>query len=94
MSQEWHLAYVYSKFARTTFHGNNPYPTRLLFVDESLYNWKFLEVHAAASIYCGRKEEARQTFNELLDILRKNPNWFTQEEMQKINMNAQFFKNN
>ena len=40
----------------------------------------------------GKKEEGKATFNELLDILRKNPNWFTQEEMQKINMNAQFFK--
>jgi len=92
MTQEWHLAYVYTKFARTTMHGNNPYPTRLLFVDESLYNWKFLEVHAAACVYTGRKEEGRATFNELTIILRNNPNWFTPDEVQKINMNAQFFK--
>jgi glycosyltransferase involved in cell wall biosynthesis len=93
-TQEWSLAYVYTKFAVTTLHNNNPYPTRLLFVDESLYNWRFLEVHAAASIYCGKKEEARQTFNQLLDVLRKNPQWFNADEVQKINMNAQFFKNN
>jgi len=92
MTQEWHLAYVYTKFAVTTLHGNNPYPTRLLFVDEALYNWKFLEVHAAACVYTGRKEEAKAIFNQLLDILRRNPQWFNPDEVQKINMNAQFFK--
>ena len=89
---EWNMAYIYSKFARMTFHGNNPYPTRLLFVDESLYNWKMLDIHAATCAYTGRKEEAKVAFNELTDILRKNPSWFTQEEIQKINMNAQYFK--
>ena len=92
MTQEWHLAYVYTKFAVTTMHNNNPYPAALLFVDEALYNWKLLEVHAAACVYTGRKEEGKQTFSQLLDILRKNPNWFNAEEVQKINMNAQFFK--
>ena len=48
---EWSLAYLYTKFAVENFHGKNPYPTRLLFVDESLYNWKFLESHAAACFY-------------------------------------------
>jgi glycosyltransferase involved in cell wall biosynthesis len=92
MTQEWHLAYVYTKFAVTTLHGNNPYPSALLFVDESLYNWKFLEAHSASCVYTGRKEEGRQTFNQLLDVLRKNPQWFNTDEVQKINMNAQFFK--
>jgi glycosyltransferase involved in cell wall biosynthesis len=31
---EWHMAYLYTKFAKVNFHGKNPYPTRLLFVDE------------------------------------------------------------
>lgn len=91
-TQEWHMAYVYTKFARTTFHNNNPYPGRLLFVDESLYNWKFLEVHAAACVYTGRKEEGKATYDEMVSIMRKNPQWFSQDEVNKINMNAQFFK--
>jgi len=92
MTQEWHLAYIYTKFAVTTLHNNNPYPSALLFVDEALYNWRFLEVHAAACVYTGKKEEGKTTFNQLLDCLRKNPQWFNPDEVQKINMNAQFFK--
>jgi len=91
-TSEWHMAYVYTKFARSTFHGNNPYPARLLFVDESLYNWKLLESHAAACIYTGRKDEGKQAFDEIINLLKKNPYWFSPDDVQKIQVNSQFFK--
>jgi glycosyltransferase involved in cell wall biosynthesis len=88
---EWHHAYLYSKFAKVNFHQKNPYPQRLLFVDESLYIWKILEVHAAACFYTGRKDEAKQTFLEMVEISKQQPQYFTPDDMQKIQMNAQFF---
>jgi glycosyltransferase involved in cell wall biosynthesis len=88
---EWHHAYLFSKFARVNFHGKNPYPQRLLFVDEALYIWKILEVHAAASFYTGRRDEAKQTFQEMVEISRQQPQYFTQDDLQKIQMNSQFF---
>ena len=88
---EWHNAYIFSKFAKMNFHQKNPYPTRLLFVDESLYIWKLLEVHAAACFYTGRKDEAKQNYQEMVNISRQTPQYFTPEDMQKIQMNAQFF---
>lgn len=88
---EWHLAYLYTKFAKAAFHGKNPYPNRLLFVDESLYIWRFLEVHSAASFYTGRKDEASANYKELQEAMRKNPQYFTQEDANKINSNAGFF---
>jgi hypothetical protein len=90
-SGEWHLAYLYTKFAKANFHGKNPYPTRLLFVDESLYSWRFLEVHSAACFYTGRKDEAKATYNELLDIIKRNPQSFSPDDLNKINSNAVFF---
>lgn len=89
---EWNLAYLYTKFAKTTFHGKCPYPTRLLFVDEHIYIWKFLEAHAAASFYTGRKDEAIANYNELLEMSIKSPQYFTQADLEKINFNKQFFK--
>ena len=89
---EWNMAYVYSKFARSTYHGNNPYPARLLFVDESLYNWKLLESHAAACFHTNRKDEGKACYDEIISLLRKNPHWFSPEDVQKIQINAQFFK--
>lgn len=88
---EWHNAYLFSKFAKVNFHDRNPYPQRLLFVDESLYIWKILEVHAAASFYTGRRDEAKQVYQEMVKISREKPEYFTPEDMQKIQMNAVHF---
>lgn len=88
---EWHNAYLFSKFAKMNFHQKNPYPQRLLFVDEALYVWKLLEVHAAASFYTGRKDEAKQCYQEMVRISREQQQFFTQEDYNKITMNAQFF---
>jgi glycosyltransferase involved in cell wall biosynthesis len=91
MMQDWHMAYLYSKFAKTTFHGKNPYPTRLLFVDEATYVWKFAEAHAAASFYTGRMDEAKQTYQEIVNLTKTHPQYFTPDDLNKIQMNGQFF---
>jgi glycosyltransferase involved in cell wall biosynthesis len=88
---EWHLAYMYTKFAKVNFHGKNPYPKRLLFVDESLYVWKFAESHAAACFYTGRMDEAKATYQEIVNLTKTNPQNFTPEDLMKIQSNGQFF---
>ena len=92
MVGEWNMAFLYTKFAKENFHGKNPYPTRLLFVDESLYVWRFLEVHAAACFYVGRKEEASNCYKELQQAMLRFPQYFTSDDINKINSNAQFFR--
>jgi glycosyltransferase involved in cell wall biosynthesis len=88
---EWHMAYLYTKFAKVNFHGKNPYPKRLLFVDESLYVWKFLEAHAAASFYCGKIDEAKANYQEILNIMNTHPHCFSEADIQKVKANGQFF---
>jgi hypothetical protein len=88
---EWNMAYLYSKFGKANFHCKNPYPQRLLFVDEALYIWKFAEAHAAACFYTGRMDEAKASFTEIMQISKTSPQYFTQEDMNKIQQNAQFF---
>lgn len=88
---EWHLAYLYTKFAKENFHGKSPYPKRLLFVDEALYVWKFMEAHAAASFYTGRMDEAKASYAEVVRLSKSQPQTFTKEDLKKLEMNAQFF---
>jgi len=88
---DWNMAYLYSKFAKTTFHGKNPYPTRLLFVDETTYIWKFAEAHAATCYYTGRMDEAKQTYQEMVNITKTHPQYFSQDDLNKIQLNGQFF---
>ena len=88
---DWNMAYLYSKFAKTTFHGKNPYPTRLLFVDEATYVWRFAEAHAAAAFYTGRMDEAKQTYQEIVNLTKTHPQFFGPDDLNKIQMNGQFF---
>lgn len=88
---EFNLAYLYSKFCKVNFHGKNPYPQRLLFVDESFYTWRILEMHAASCFYTQKLDEAKSNYQELLEILKKKPHLFAPEDVSKINANAQFF---
>lgn len=88
---EWHMAYLYTKFAKVNFHGKNPYPKRLLFVDEALYTWKFAEAHAAASFYTGRMEEAKANYQEIINLVKTKPQSFTPDDLKKIETNGQFF---
>ena len=88
---DWNMAYLYSKFAKTTFHAKNPYPTRLLFVDEATYVWRFAEAHAAACYYTGRMDEAKQTYQEIVNLTKTHPQYFSQDDLNKIQMNGQFF---
>lgn len=88
---EWNMAYLYTKFAKVNFHAKNPYPQRLLFVDEALYIWKFAEAHAAACFYTGRMDEAKVTYQEIVNISKTQPQYFTQEDFAKLQQNAQFF---
>jgi glycosyltransferase involved in cell wall biosynthesis len=88
---EWSLAYLYSKFAIETFHGKNPYPKRLLFVDEALYTWKFAESHAACCFYTNRKEEAKESFLKILKISKESPQSFNVDDLNKIETNSKFF---
>ena len=86
------MDYLYTKFAKENFHGKNPDPNRLLFVDEALYVWKFAESHAAASFYTGRKEEAKASYEEIVKLSKTHTQFFTPEDYKKIEMNSQFFK--
>lgn len=91
---DWNMAYLYTKFAKVNFHGKNPYPTRLLFVDEAIYIWKFAETHAAACYYTGRMQEAKETFKEIMEISKTHTQYFSSDDLKKIESNAQFFLKN
>jgi glycosyltransferase involved in cell wall biosynthesis len=88
---EYNNAYIYSSFAKKVFHGNSPFPKRLLFVDESLYVWKFLEVHSIISFYTGRKEEAKITFSEMVSLSKSHSQYFNESDLKKIESNARYF---
>lgn len=92
MSQnDFNIAYIFSKFAVNAFHGKNPFPSRILFINPPLYNWRFLDVHCICSLNSGHREEASVYYQQLIDLTKQHPDYFTKEDLNKIEMNRQFF---
>lgn len=89
--KEWNLAYIYSKFGKVNHHGKCPYPQKLLFIEQDLYHWRFLELHSVICHNMGKLDEAKSTFNDMVSILKKNPEYFTIMDKKKIESNAKFF---
>lgn len=88
---DWNMAFLYSKFAYTTYHNNNPYPHRVLFVDNKLYDWQFAEFYANSLFYINKKDEARKVHQEILVMTKQKPNLFSPEDITRINTNSTFF---
>lgn len=88
---EWHMAYMYTSFAKKNFHGKNPYPNRLLFVDEATYVWKIAEAHSAACFYTGRMDEARMAYQEIKMAMQTHSHCFTPDDVAKVAANEKFF---
>jgi glycosyltransferase involved in cell wall biosynthesis len=85
---EWGLAFLYSSFAYGKFHNQNPYPKRLLFVEETIYRWKFLELHMNSLFYMKDIPQTKKLAKELLNILRKDPSLFKDDEKKRISNNV------
>lgn len=84
---EWNLAYIYSHFGYSKFHNNSPYPKRLLFVEETIYRWKFLELHMNSLFYMKDIKGAKKLANELGNILKKESHLFKDIDKQRIGNN-------
>ena len=88
---DWNMAYLYSKFAYTTYHNNSPYPNKVLFVDATLYNWRLAEFYANACFQVGRKQDAKIVYQEVFNLTKTKPHVFAEEDINRITANSRFF---
>lgn len=90
---DWNMSYLYSTMAVNTYHNKNPYPNRLLFIDQTVYTWRFLELHANSCFYANRKDEATKYYKKLYEVYSnpKNSMYFTQDDKKRIESNKNFF---
>jgi hypothetical protein len=86
--QDWNMAYIFSHMAYNEFHGKSPYPNRLLFVDAMTYNWRILELHITSLFQTKRIKEAQVKCDEMIRIVNKNPEWFSEQDLARINKNV------
>ncbi len=89
--KKFNMAYIYTSYMMKEHHDKFPYPNRLLFLDESMYKWKILDIHCAVCYYTNRKEEGRSNYINLLSYLKSIPHLFSQSDIDKINNNSRYY---
>lgn len=84
---DYNMAYVYSTFAKNTYHGKNPKDIRKLFIAEHLYNWNFLYLHALCAFNTRHYDDAIASYKELMKIVNRHPEYFNEDTLNLIRTN-------
>lgn len=86
--QEWEQAYVYSQYG-LRYNGKNPYPNRILFLDNALYQFQMVELHALSCYYTNRKEEGARAYWQMRSQLK--PGMIDEHQTKTIMDNEKHF---
>jgi len=88
---DWENAYVFSQYG-LRYNRNNPYPNRILFIDNGVYDFEMLELHSLSCFYTRRIEEGSKAYwimRAQLDQMGKD--YLNKEQAEKIVGNEKFF---
>lgn len=86
--KDWEMSYVYSQYG-LRYNQKNPYPYRILFVDQNLYNYEMLELHSLSCFYTKRHEEGSFAYWKMREQLK--PSMISEEQMKIILDNEKYF---
>jgi glycosyltransferase involved in cell wall biosynthesis len=84
----WELSYVYSNYGMR-YNMRNPYPHRILFLDQNLYSYEMAELHSISCFYTNRKEEGSAAY--WLARAQLKEDMITPEQMTVMLQNEKHF---
>lgn len=88
---DWENAYVFSLYG-LRYHGKNPYPHRILFLDKGLYDYEMMELHALSCFYTNRIDEGSRAYWTLRNtILQLGKDYFSDDQMKRIMENEKYY---
>lgn len=83
-NENFDLAYQYSKKSLKLYHCKNPFPSKLLFIESELYNWKLLYMHVRICIKTNLIDQAKKQLGKLNKLTQKNPEFFNGHDIDNI----------
>ena len=86
----WQMSYMITKFA-TEKLPSSPYPESSLFIDDSVYNWKMLDIHSLNCYKLGYKAEVMQLIHFLQYAIEHNN--LPSAHLERIEKNIEHFYN-
>lgn len=85
---EWETAYIYSKYG-LRYNLRNPYPQRVLFIDNQLYQYQMMEYHSISCFNTGRTEEGSAAYWQFR--MQLQPGSLSPEQEKVIKDNEKYF---
>jgi len=89
--KEYGIAYMMSSISKQQYFGNVP-DQKAWFVEPAYYQWKILNYHASICTKIDNHQEAAETFNELWEISKAHPEYFSPDQMQTIFQNQKAYQ--
>jgi glycosyltransferase involved in cell wall biosynthesis len=87
-NEEWEQAYIYSQYG-LRYNQKNPYPHRILFVDNALYEFQMMELHSISCFYTKRLEEGSRAYWQARSQIK--PGSLTEAQVQIMKNNEKHF---
>jgi hypothetical protein len=88
---KWKTAYLFSSFAKKTYHFNNPGGQGVVETEDALYRWELLLYHYKCCYNSGRRKEAAATRAELKACMQSHPEYFSYKDLVYIQSNSAFY---
>ncbi|UPK68047.1 hypothetical protein [Chitinophaga filiformis] len=88
--RQWNIAFIYSKFAVTQFHGRRPHGPGVADVKPSLYQWRLLYYHYTILMQIKRFSEAKAVYKAIKQNQIEHPDNFSEKDVQMIFVNSAF----
>lgn len=82
--KQWNIAYLYSSFAMSNHHGNEPKDPKMSKVNSKIYQWEILLDHSMICVYSGRLEEAEISLSKLEAFLKEKANQLSPQDRSRI----------
>jgi glycosyltransferase involved in cell wall biosynthesis len=85
--KNWPMAYAISKYA-WDHCSNNPYPKSISFIDNSVYDWKLLDLHLISLNNMDKRYELQKCFMEMNTKIKNGV--VPEDQIQRLLNNNQF----
>lgn len=85
---EWESAYIYSQFACRHFERYATPENARLYVNEALYQWRFLFCYYYTALRSKRKQEAKVLYSILQSKIKSTPSHFTEQDILLIKIHS------
>jgi len=84
-NDQWQIAYIYSLFATSIYHGEAPKENDISKLEAAIYQWKLMYYHAIICLHTYRTKECLHSLSKIKEVVKEHPEYFNSRTIVSIN---------